>query len=388
MNGLLIAFIVLLAAWWGYARGLLAIIANVLALLFAYALAWQETPALARWLVDKAWLPGLLAWPVAGLALFLGGSMLFTVAARWLSSLVPEEWHNKGKSAGTMAGVLLGAGLGLLVVWTVGVLQDSWALRSSAPQPASVAGLAEKPAAVERVDNLVRDMSNQAVAAMVKGALGNSPAAVAAAQWARQPLSMSEGLKHLTGKQELQQLFLDPDNYAVLVGGANSDIQRLAPFQALVNDPQVMQFLSVAGLPGATLPQQSQALAGMLSRYAGNFEQLRTTPEFQSLMKDPELKAKLQQGNLLVLLTNDKMRRLADMLVQGKLPDQLPAEQAIEANDYSVGARELSASTPRRESLAKPVPNKPLYRWRDEKGRLHITEDQPPEGIKADVIQL
>ena len=385
----IVLFSALSVSIWGWRKGFLHLLLRLSSLLLAYALTWQEAPHLARYLADKGWLPGLLSWPVAGAALFLGGSMLFSVAARGLGSLMPEEWHAKGKVLGAISGVLLGASLGLLMTWTAGTLRDSWELRRAAPQQTAVSDGAWEPSAVAQADHLVRDVSGQAMAVLVQGALGDSPTAVVAAKWVRQPLSMSVGLQHLASKPELRQLFQDPANYAVLVRGTNDEIQRLSSFQALINDPQAIQFLSAAGLPGATPVQQSQALAGMLSRYAGNFEKLRGTPEFQSLVQDPELREKLQQGNLLALITNDKMRQLADMLAQGKLPDQLPAEQD-EAD--SVEARELSASRSRRESSAKSgsskqEPSKPLYRWRDENGRLHITEDKPPEDIKTDVIQ-
>jgi len=385
----IVLFFALFVSFWGWRKGFLRLVLRFSALLLAYAMTWQAAPQLSHYLAEKGWLPGLLAWPVAGLLLFLGGSMLFSVAARGLGLLMPEEWHESGKVPGAISGLLLGAGIGLLMVWTAGALRDSWALRTAESQQTVVDvknGVAWEPSAMAQADHLVRDASGQAMAVLVKGALGDSPTAAAAAQWARQPLSMSSGLQHLASKPELRQLFQDPDNYAVLVRGSNADIQRLPPFQELVNDPQAIQFLSAVGLPGATPAQQSQAFAGMLSRYAGNFEKLRGTPEFQSLAQDPELREKLKQGNLLALLTNDKMRRLTDMLVQGELPDQLPAEQD---EAYGVDIRRESSAKPGSSKAvsSKPVSSKPLYRWQDDEGRLHITEDKPPEGIKADVIQ-
>lgn len=381
MYASIVFFIALFAAFWGWRKGFFYLFLRLSSLLLAYALTWQEAPRLARYLADKGWFPELLAWPVAGLMLFLGGSMLFSAAANWLGSLVPEGWHNRSKPVGAISGVLLGVGMGLLMVWTVSTVREAWQLRMAKPATESVT---PQQSALGDADHLVTDWSGQAMAAIIKNSLGDSPAATAAAQWARQPVSMSAGLQHLASKPELRQLFQDPANYAVMARGTQNDIQRLPEFQALTDDPQVMQFLEVAGLPGDSFQQQSQAFAGMLSHYAGNFEKMRGTPEFQALAQDPELRAKLQQGNLLALITNDKMRQLADMLVQGKLPDQLPAEQD-EAN--SVETRELSATMPRRESPAKPAPNKQLYRWRDDKGGFHITEDEPPEGVKADVVQ-
>lgn len=384
----IIAITSLLAALWGWRMGFFRLALRLSAILLAYAFTWQEAPRFAHYLADKGWVSGLLVWPIAGLLLFMGGTAIFSAFARLLGKLAPEQWHTGGKFAGAISGVLLGAALGLLMVWTVGVLQDSWALREARQ---SDAGSITPPipdtggsSVVVQADRLIRDLSADSMAALVRGALGNSPSATVATQWVRQPLSMSAGLEHLAGKAELRMLFQDPGNYAVLVRGSAGDIIRLPAFQALTSDPQVMQFLSVAGLPGEALAQQSQALAEILSRYARNFEKLRTTPEFQALAQDAELRQKLQQGNLLVLLTNDKMRRLATMLEQGMPSARLPAATALQQHAKGMGETYRSGSF---AGARQEAPSKPLYRWQDAKGRVHITEDKPPEGVKADVIQ-
>lgn len=384
----IIAITSLLAALWGWRMGFFRLALRLSAILLAYAFTWQEAPRFAHYLADKGWVSGLLVWPIAGLLLFMGGTAIFSAFARLLGKLAPEQWHTGGKFAGAISGVLLGAALGLLMVWTVGVLQDSWALREARQ---SDAGSITPPipdtggsSVVVQADRLIRDLSADSMAALVRGALGNSPSATVATQWVRQPLSMSAGLEHLAGKAELRMLFQDPGNYAVLVRGSAGDIIRLPAFQALTSDPQVMQFLSVAGLPGEALAQQSQALAEILSRYARNFEKLRTTPEFQALAQDAELRQKLQQGNLLVLLTNDKMRRLATMLEQGMPSARLPAATALQQHAKAMGETDRPGSF---AGARQEAPSKPLYRWQDAKGRVHITEDKPPEGVKADVIQ-
>lgn len=375
---------------WGWHKGLLHLVLRLSALLLAYVFTWQVTPAFAAYITERGWLSGVLVWPAAGLALFFVGSMVLSLLARGVLHIAPAHWQSEGKLAGGVIGAALGCGLGLLLVWTTGALQDAWHIRTANENqqdenqqdkstPAPISAL---PASVlSYADQVVRHWSGDVIATMAQRTLGDSPAATVATQWVRDPLSMSEGLQHLANKPALRQLFQDPASYDVLVKGSSADIQRLPAFQALTDDPQVMQLLSVAGLPGEALPQQSQALAGMLSRYAGNFEKMRTTPEFQALVQNPDLRQKLQQGNLLVLLTDDKIRQLASMLTQdnttlGKI-DQ-PATAA-----HSPPIAPAQPITP-----AQPMQEKNLYRWKDERGRVHITEDQPPEGIKADVIQL
>lgn len=359
----------LLTALWGWRKGFFRLVLRLSVLLLAYAFTWQETPAFAAYLTRQGWLSGLLVWPVAGLVLFFAASIILSLLARGLASLAPEHWLKTGKTAGGIAGAALGCGLGLVLVWGAGAIQDAWRLRA-AQQTTQQPAIA-KESALGGADQMVRNVSGDAMAVVVGQALGDGPAAKAATQWVRKPLSMSEGLQHLASKPELQQLFTDPVNYAVLVKGPGSAIQRLPSFQALTKDAEVMQLLSAVGLPGDTLPQQSQALAAMLSHYAGNFETMRNTPEFQALVQDPELRAKLQQGNLLALVTDDKMRSLANMLTRNDKPGQWSTE---------------SSDEPQIVNSKPPEPTKSLYQWKDTNGRVHITEAPPPEGIEADAV--
>ncbi|HQQ75317.1 MAG TPA: DUF4124 domain-containing protein, partial [Pseudomonadales bacterium] len=363
------------------------------ALLLAYALTWQEAPHFSSYLAGKALVPGVLAWPVAGLVLFIGGSFVFSVLARGLMHVAPEHWQHGGKKSGAFLGAVLGCAVSVLLVWTVGTLRDAWALRTAQDnQTPVVAKTVTVPTVVgvQQADTAVRNLSGEAMAVLAHRALGDTPVAQATTQWIREPVSVSAGLQRLASKPELRLLFQDPASYAVLVRGSVSDVQNLPQFQMVTDDAEAMQFLSAVGLPGETAQEESQALAGMLSRYARRFETLRSTPEFQSLAQDPELREKLQQGNLIALLTNDKMRRLAEMLAQDDAgaKDALPAaatllDRAQQLADAGQSVIVRPAST---KSQAQE-PSKPLYRWKDSNGRMHITEEKPPEGVKVDVIQ-
>ncbi|MBK8287269.1 MAG: DUF4124 domain-containing protein [Cellvibrionales bacterium] len=373
-------------ALWGWRKGFLHLLLRLSALLLAYAFTWQETPAFAAYIAEKGWLTGVLVWPLAGLLLFFTGSIVFSCWRGFWFALRQTIGSVAANGQG-IAGAVLGCGLGMLLVWTTGALQDAWRMRMAQQSaPVQTPSTSEKTTSLSEADRIVRNLSGNAMSALAQGALGQGPAATAAGRWMRDPLAMSEELKHLTSKPELRQLFENPANYNVLVRGSTVDIQRLPAFQSLTGDAKVMQFLSAVGLPGEALPQQSQALAGMLSRYAGNFEKLRKTPEFQALAQDPELRMKLQQGNVLALLTDDKMRRLAAMLAHGEQPPGVGSADGVGL----AGSEEFASLGQDKQEQKTPeenLPKKILYQWKDEKGRMHFTEDKPPEGVKADVIQ-
>jgi uncharacterized membrane protein required for colicin V production len=392
MYVLLVLACTLAIALWGYISGFFRVMLRLATFLLAYAATWQETPHLAEYLSAQGWLQGLLVWPVASVAVFLGSSVVFSLLARFLVYAAPEHWLVGGKVTGAGFGALLGCGTGLLMAWTIGVLQDTWHMHTAqSAQDNPVVNSADliKPeeSGSDAADKFVRDLAGDAIAALAQRALGDTPAATAATQWVREPMSVSSGLQHLASKPELRALFENPASFAVLVNGGSNEIQRLPAFQAITDDPEIMPFLSVMGLQGETLPEQSTALAELLSRYARNFEKLRTTPEFQSLTQNAELREKLKQGNLIVLLTDEKMRRLAEMLAHGDQLDNLPLATAVRGDDAgTVPDTEKGLSRQQPAPTLDPAPSKPLYRWKDSNGRVHITEEKPSEGVQVDVI--
>jgi hypothetical protein len=377
----------LLMAFWGWRKGAFHLTLRLSVLLLTYALTWQETPQLAHYLAEKAWLTGVLVWPAAGFVLLCGGFMLFSLLAYMLMPLVPDEWKTGGRKTGAVLGAVLGAGIGVLGVWTVGALQDAYRVHQA--QQGTVVDT-QQVAGSGGVDQLVRDFSGDIMANVVQGALGDSPAAEVAAQWMREPLSVSEGLKSLAEKPQLRLLFQDPDNYAVLLRGSAPEIVRLPAFRELVADSGMMTILGAVGLPGQDAAAREAALASTLSKYAGNAEKLKNTEEFQSLIHDRDLQAQLQQGNLMVLLTQDKVRRIAEMLTAVEISSgssmqggsSSAAAMLDEAKDRVKQKFETAVGVAAEADAAKP-----LYRWRDAEGRMHITQDKPPEGVKADVIQ-
>lgn len=372
---LIVVATTVLAALWGWHKGLLHLLLRLSVLLLAYGLAWQQTPALAAYFIKTMALSEVAAWPVAGVLLFLGGSIVFGAVAKGISFLLVEHWEvGKKRWSGGLCGAFLGCGVGLLLVWTVGTLQDSQRLRQHEP--------VVQATAAPSLDDEVRQLSGDMMAALAGQALEGSAAAPVAQALVRNPVSIGQELQYLAQKPELQQLFQDPHNYAVLVRGPASAVAQLPAFRALVADERAMQFLALVGLQGKDLGEQSTTLASTLIRYAGNYERLRAEPQFQALMNDAALREQWQQGNLLALLTNPKVRQMTELLSRDEAQSKelSPVLSAVESSDTKPMVEPISADQTKE-------PAKLLYRWKDEKGRLHITEQAPPEGVKADVIQ-
>lgn len=381
---LIVVITTFFTALWGWRKGLFLMALHLLALLLAYAVAIHGTLPLANILAQKGWLNGLLAVPLAGGALLLLGTTLFSNAAKRLAKAAPDEWSKKGGS-GALAGAVLGFGVGLLGVWTVGALQDAWqwraaqlSLHDTTPEQPSLP-LAASPSPL---DAALRRAAGDLMADSMTMALGNSAAAPVAAQWVREPLSVGLALKHAAEQPALRSLFTEPSQYAVLLRGDVADIQQLQGFRLLMADPQAMQLLQVAGLQGATPAERSAALAAMLTKYAQRFEVLRANPEFQALAADQSLHQRVQQGNWLALLADKRIRRLVTMLAS---EESQPAPTSPQKADHAAEGMDIPVR--RSASAPTPEPAKSLYRWKDANGHLHITDQAPPEGIQADAIR-
>ena len=379
---LVVSVTALVCLWWGWRAGLFRMLLRLLALCLAYGLAIRGTPSVADFLVQREWLNGLLALPVVGVALLLLGSLLFGAAAKPIAAAAPEEWRRGGKKTGAIAGGVLGCGAGLLLAWGVGTLQDAWQWRT-AQQSANTAVPEQSPAA-SPMDAALRRAAGDLMAGSMEAVLGDSAVAPIAAQWVREPLSVGLALKHIAELPRLRALVADPKQYAVLLQGDINAVQRLPGFQALIADPQAMQLLQTAGLQGNSSAEQSAALAAMLSKYTRRVETLRATPEFQVLAADPVLAQRLQKGEWLGLLADTRVRRLVAAINSDSDPVTALAAMSAAPDSKQNTALEREVQPAR---SPEPEPVKLLYRWKDEKGRLHITEDKPPEGIQADVIQ-
>ena len=364
---------------WGWRAGLFRMLLRLLALCLAYGLAIRGTPPTAEFLVQKGWLNGVLAMPLVAVALLLLGALLFGTAAKQIALAAPEEWRQGGKKTGALVGAVLGCGVGLLLAWGAGTLKEAWQWRT-AQQAAAHVTPEQSP-----LDAALRRAAGNLMADGVEAVLGNSAAAPIAAQWVREPLSVGLALKHIAELPGLRSLVTDPKQYAVLLQGDARAVQRLPGFQALAADPQAMQLLQTLGLQGSSSQEQSAALATMLSKYTQRAELLRSTPEFQTLAADPVLAQRVQNGEWLGLLADPRVRRLVAAVNNGGADPVAALSATPSAPHGEQGGEPASTAQVKQPSAQDQL--KFLYRWKDEKGRLHITEEKPPAGIKADVIQ-
>src|SRR5690606_20404907 len=120
------AFFALLAffTWRGYHKGFIGSIVRILGWIVAYPAAIVFTKPLATLLMRHTALDGLLVYFVAGASIFLLVSFLVSLMLHGISRLIPknDKVEISSKIGGAGVGVLMGALVGLLVVYFLGLL--------------------------------------------------------------------------------------------------------------------------------------------------------------------------------------------------------------------------------------------------------------------------
>ncbi|GAB3094489.1 hypothetical protein G8770_01640 [Aestuariicella hydrocarbonica] len=110
-------------------------------------------------------------------------------------------------------------------------------------------------------------------------------------------------LQRLGQNPTLIALFSKPANQQVLDQGSPADIEQLTDFQRLRKDPDMQMLFGRDYL-------SDRQLATLVSTYWKRNNQLQNNSEVQRLLQDPELKALLDSGSLLALITHPKGRQL------------------------------------------------------------------------------
>jgi uncharacterized membrane protein required for colicin V production len=372
MDWIILISITAISAFAGYRKGALMMAVRVIAFVLGYVVAWKLTPPLAQWLIDTHKLQGVIVYPAAGLALFFGTGIVLNIVSSILFLLIPSHIKEGGKLAGAFLGGLFGLVFGLLCVWTVGIVHNAILQRQQAADSATTI------ISTAQSTSVARQFAGKIISTATQAVMGDTNSTAITSQLLSDPVSISQGLNYLAKQPNVGELFRNADNYRTMVNGTPSDIIQIPAFQQLVNDDEAMSFLSKTGLTGNNEQEKQVTLAKNFSMYAKNIDKIKNTPEYRSIITDPEIATQLKAGNYMALLTNEKVRLLAEMITHGSNSSGTTTSAIIIPNDN----KKITSS----DNDEKP---QKIYRWKDKQGGMHYGETPPePSDVSGDVIQM
>ena len=353
--------VVLYFAFRGYKKGLLKSLARILSVVAGYICAFLYTGQASRMVEAHFQLQGIAAFLLASLALFFGAGLLVSLLFWLVEKLLLED--EPVSTASSLGGAAVGSATGVLlaivIVWCVAFVRDT--RPAAAIEPATAAN----PSKIEKLANRV---AGKAVASVMSLGSANPEVTKITAALAEAPADMVQRAQRLAQSDDMTEILNDPRNQAALNSGDAEAVRQLPAFQRLMNNADMQALASASGLlEDARQNNQAvdAAVATRLTDIWGRAQRAKSNQRVQEIIADAEFQEKIRSGNPLDLLTNDKLLELADIIFADE------ADPAVAPGQTSVNVEQDN------QQPVKAKPDKKLYRWVDDSGRIYYSDVKP-----------
>ena len=301
--GILAIFIAL-----GAYRGALGGFLRVATLFAAYAAGITAATTLAPLIALLSGLSRLMAGALAGSGAFLFVYVFASVGSALVIRGERARRDDLPRSAFDRAGgAFFGAGQAALALLLLGVLGGFL-------DAAQSAGLSQGSAAAG--DSYLVDSTRRVVAAGVSAAMGSSPGRNLAVKLASDPGAAVVSTQALLAHPSVVSLQEDPLFWQYVATGEFDLALGRDCFTGIVYDEALRGQLADLGLVGDDARSDPDAfreqVQATLIEVGPRIQAIRSDPALAELAAKPEIRAALQSGNTLALLTHPDFRRLVD----------------------------------------------------------------------------
>ena len=163
-----------------------------------------------------------------------------------------------------------------------------------------------------------------------------------------------------------RQLFLTPQNQAILNSGDVYRIQQIPAFRRLINNPNFKAISKELAENNEDEPFD-HAMAVKIRDIWARAKFVEQDPQSQAILNDPELKGLVQSGNIMQLMNSQKIVNLYERLT------------SEEANRYADVLRSKAPSVDLTRTTVNSVKSSKIYKWVDKHGRVHYSDKKPEE---------
>lgn len=393
------AFFALLAffTWRGYHKGFIGSIVRILGWIVAYPAAIVFTKPLATLLMRHTALDGLLVYFVAGASIFLLVSFLVSLILHGISRLIPknDKVEISSKIGGAGVGILMGALVGLLVVYFLGLLltpkphvnpeqtlvgeaatpAQEQISRQPAPNVPSIRDLQKHNDSF--IEASAKKLIGAAASTAVNLALEDKTAAQITTAFVQDPQSMLTHIQQVTNAGQMKNLLADEHIQSILTTGDTHALKRDPAFQEMMANQSVQALLSQSDVSSE---EGSQAAAEKMVAAWSRVQTIKHDPRVIAIINDPEFQQQINSPNKLQLLTNPKLNQLASIIFSN---ETLAANGmgSYEIRNVDERAGRSPVNLPAENGDEKPKTT--IYRWTDEKGQVHYS-DKPVNNQRDD----
>ncbi|PUA26564.1 MAG: colicin V production CvpA [Cellvibrio sp. 79] len=385
-----IVFFVLLAffTWRGYQKGFIGSITRILALIVAYPAAIFFTRPFAKWLIANTSLDGLLVYFIAGTTIFLVLSLLITLLLNLLAKLIPDNQATAlgSRIGGAGVGVFMGAIIGLIVVYGLGLIITPTPAPPIIAAPNVSANHQQNQSStntntapgIPRINDLeksrdsfieasAKKLIGNAAAAAVDLALDDKTTTQVTKAFVQDPQSMLTHVQQVTSNGQLQELMADEGIQSIMATGDTQALMRDPAFKELMSNPSVQALMTQSDVDGAT---GSKAAAEKMITAWNRVQTLKHDPRVIAIISDPEFQQQLNSPNKLHLMMNPKLNQLTEIIFSS---DTMPANGMSKYRVQDLNQTNQVATPTEVAEEEEKAPTK-IYRWTDENGHVHYSD--------------
>lgn len=401
-----IVFFALLAffTWRGYQKGFIQSITRILSWIVAYPAAIFFTKPFAKWIIANTALDGLLVYFIAGASIFLVVSLIVTILLNLLAKLIPENETTAmgSKIGGAGVGVLMGALIGLLVVYGLSVVitpktaPTAIASNNTATEAATTIDNENSTTAVgvPRITDLEKNRDSfieasakkligTAAATAVDLALDDKTTTQVTKAFVENPQSMLTNVQQVVNNDQLKQLMTDEKIQSIMTTGDTHALMNNPAFKELMNNPNVQALMTQSDVDSDA---GSQAAAEKMITAWNRVQTIKHDPRVIAIISDPEFQQQLNSPNKLQLMMNPKLNQLTEIIFSN---ETIPAngmtkyqvQDVNSTNQAGTAASNNIQTVPADDDGKAPTT---IYRWTDENGQVHysdkpIKDEQPKD---------
>src|SRR6187551_1578374 len=394
-----IVFFALLAffTWRGYQKGFIGSITRILGWIVAYPAAIVFTKPVAKLLMQHTALDGLIVYLIAGGAIFLLVSLLVSLLLNQLAKLIPETDATQAgsKIGGAGVGVLMGALVGLVVVYAIGIVltpnvqplpNEQVDKISTSDGPDSSANTESTPApGVPHVRDLAKS-NDSFIEASAKKLMGNAAATAVdlalddktttqiTKAFVENPQSMLTHVQQVANDGQMKELMANEKIQSILTTGDTNALLRDPAFQDLMDNPSVQALMAQSDVKSDV---GAQAAAEKMVAAWSRVQTIKHDPRVIAIVSDPEFQQQLNSANKLPLIMNPKLNQLTEIIFTS---ETVPANGMGQYQVRNINETTTDANTAPNNSANKDAggedtkPAATIYRWTDENGQVHFSD--------------
>lgn len=383
--------------WRGYQKGFIGSITRILSWIVAYPAALIFTPSVAALLMQHTMLTGLVVYFIAGASIFLLVSFMVAFALTHVGKLVPEsEAATTGsKIGGAGVGVLVGALAGLLAVYFMGLVLtpkplpaqhlESDPTASANPTNATTNATTNGATApgvpalrdLERsrdsfIEASAKKLMGAAAATAVDLAVEDKTASQVAKAFVQDPQTMLGHVQQMTNSGQMQSLMADENIQSLLTTGDTHALMRNPEFKALIENPSMQALMAQSDVNSDA---GAQAAAEKMVLAWNRVQLIKHDPRIIAIVNDPEFQQQLNSPNKLPLMMNPKLNQLTQIIFN---QETIPVNGMSNYEVIDVNTNQ-PATADQQNAEQNQTPTQ-IYRWTDENGRVHYSDQPAPAG--------